>query len=89
MREKDEWVQDCIFCEGTGIDWENSLPAEGPSYYSMGEPPHYEPCICQFDLRCSCGFGLAFAGECGIWCGNGHYDGDCPPIMATLRLLDD
>lgn len=37
-----------MFCEGTGIDLYLSLPAEGPSEYSMGEPPVLEPCICQF-----------------------------------------
>lgn len=40
--------QGCLFCGWSGIDEENSYPAEGPSYYSMGEPPHIEPCICQY-----------------------------------------
>lgn len=39
----------CGRCGGTAIDPEFSYPAEGPSYYSMGEPEHLEPCIdCQF-----------------------------------------
>lgn len=39
----------CQRCKGSGIDPEHSYPAEGPSYHSMGEPPHLEPCIdCQF-----------------------------------------
>lgn len=42
------WEQLCLFCLGTGIDQANSYPAEGPSYYSMGEPAVLEPCICQF-----------------------------------------
>jgi hypothetical protein len=42
------WEQLCLLCGGTGIDAENSYPAEGPSYYSMGEPGHLEPCPCQF-----------------------------------------
>jgi hypothetical protein len=42
------WEQLCILCNGTGIDEANSYPAEGPSYYSMGEPAVLEPCICQF-----------------------------------------
>lgn len=42
------WEQLCLFCWGTGIDHENSYPAEGPTCYSMGEPPYIEPCICQY-----------------------------------------
>lgn len=42
------WSQGCLFCGWTGIDQENSYPAEGPTYYSMGEPGHIEPCICQY-----------------------------------------
>ena len=39
----------CARCKGSGIDPEYSLPAEGPSEYSMGEPPVLEPCVdCQF-----------------------------------------
>ena len=39
----------CPRCEGTGIDPEYSHPAEGSSYYSMGEPEWLEPCIaCQY-----------------------------------------
>jgi hypothetical protein len=42
------WEQLCLFCGGTGIDEDNSYPAEGPSAYSMGEPGWTEPCICQY-----------------------------------------
>lgn len=42
------WEQGCLFCGWSGIDEEHSYPAEGPTYYSMGEPPHLEPCICQY-----------------------------------------
>jgi hypothetical protein len=43
-------VQLCLFCWRTpGIDEERSYPAEGPSYYSMGEPGWVEPCPCQYD----------------------------------------
>jgi hypothetical protein len=45
------WDQGCLFCGWTGIDLENSYPDEGPTYYSMGEPPHIEPCICQYGTR--------------------------------------
>lgn len=39
----------CPRCKGSGIDPEDSHPAEGPSEYSMGEPPVLEPCrACQF-----------------------------------------
>jgi hypothetical protein len=39
----------CQRCKGSGIDPEFSHPAEGPSYYSMGEPEALEPCVaCQF-----------------------------------------
>ncbi len=39
----------CARCKGSGIDPVYSLPAEGPSYYSMGEPDVLEPCIaCQY-----------------------------------------
>jgi hypothetical protein len=44
-----KWVQDCILCLGSGIDIDNSDPGSGPTEYSMGEPPYWEPCICQFD----------------------------------------
>lgn len=46
-----DWNQGCLFCGWSGIDEEHSYPAEGPSYYSMGEPPHIEPCICQYGLE--------------------------------------
>src|SRR5689334_329254 len=39
----------CRRCNDSGVDPEFSYPAEGPSYYSMGEPEHLEPCVaCQF-----------------------------------------
>lgn len=39
----------CKRCKGSGIDPEHSHPAEGPSYYSMGEPEALEPCTaCQY-----------------------------------------
>lgn len=39
----------CERCKGSGIDPEHSRPAEGPSYYSMGEPEVLEPCVaCQY-----------------------------------------
>jgi len=40
----------CARCKGSGIDPELSLPMEGPTYYSMGEPPVLEPCVeCQWE----------------------------------------
>lgn len=46
--------QGCLFCGWSGVDEENSYEGSGPTYYSMGEPPHIEPCICQFgDVRYS------------------------------------
>lgn len=86
MAGTSEWEQLCVFCEGTGIDETNSYPASGPSYDSMGEPGHIEPCICQYDLVCSCGYGAAFGQVCVLWCGHGHYDGMCPPVHAELRV---
>lgn len=39
----------CSRCKGSGIDPELSQPAEGPSYYSMGEPEALVPCVaCQY-----------------------------------------
>lgn len=34
----------CDRCKGSGIDPEDSYPAQGPDEYSMGEPPVLEPC---------------------------------------------
>ena len=48
------WEQVCLFCEGTGIDIDNSDPGSGPTEYSMGEPPYWEPCICQYALIHTC-----------------------------------
>jgi len=45
-----QYQQGCLFCGWSGINEELSYPAEGPTYYSMGEPPHIEPCICQYAM---------------------------------------
>lgn len=42
------WAERCLDycerCKSTGVDPEDSIPAEGPSDHSMGEPPVLEPC---------------------------------------------
>ncbi|MET9222373.1 hypothetical protein ABZX65_26915 [Streptomyces sp. NPDC003300] len=48
-KDHDAHPVSCPRCKGSGIDPVYSYPAEGPSYYSMGEPEWLEPCIaCQY-----------------------------------------
>lgn len=82
-----EWVQECIFCGGSGIDPESFHSGVYDDNYM--EPPYLEPCICQYTHWCSCGFGEAFNSDCAIWCGHGHYNGKCPPLYATLTLFGE